>query len=316
VKQPKLLTDRCESPLFKYKPLGTERTDLKLTAWNNIKSEMVDFMEGMKAFRLGRERVATLQRRRQHASIVLRDFKQTHRALVDTPEKLVPGAADFWTWPAISALINSPPESSITLEQFQNVRETIPAFFASWHRARTREIMDKLYLMDLPYAREYSEQCQQMRLAVSVFICQKGLCHNDLEESWKPHQYRYYPEYMHHRCNRIRRVNWSDPEADDPPLSLGDGYQANVVRQQWTCEHLEYDEKASRVVRKILQDCGWDWKTMTVEELDRLDPRLVCLKCTYGHRCDGERRVSVRNWRSAVRDTIKFSILFFISSSP
>jgi len=29
------------------------------------------------------------------------------------------------------------------------------------------------------------------------------------------------------------------------------------------------------------------------------------LKCTFGHRCDGERRVSVRSWRSAVIHCMK-----------
>jgi len=174
------------------------------------------------------------------------------------------------------------------------------------------DIMIKLDIKDLPYAGEYLHGLQQMRLAVSVFTCQKGLCHNDPDEAAKPHQYMYYPEYLHHRCNRIRRIDWADPDEEAPPLSLGSGYRSGVVRQPWSCEDLEYDEKASRVVKKILQACGWDWKTMTVKELDKLDPRLVCLKCTYGHRCDGERRVSVRNWRNAVRNIINISsVLFF-----
>ena len=123
----------------------------------------------------------------------------------------------------------------------------------------------------------------------------------------------YYPEYLHHRCNRIRLRDWSDPDEDEPALSLGKGYhqyEDRVVRQQWNSEKLEYDKDASRVIKKILQTCGWDWKTMTVGKLDQLDPRLVCLKCTYGHRCDGERRVSVRSWRSAVRSFFDLSVFF------
>jgi hypothetical protein len=286
-----------------------------LTAWNNIKSEMIEFMEGMKAFRLERERVATLQRRRQSASTVLRDFKQTHRPIVDTPELIMPGAADFWQWQPVSALINRPhSEPDVTLEQFQAISDIIPAFFEFWRHESMMDIMMELDIKDLPYAGDHLRRLQQMRLAVSVFTCQKLLCHNDICEAEKPHQYMYYPEYLHHRCNRIRRIKWADPDETAPPLSLGNGYRSGVVRQPWSCEYLEYDEKASRVVKKILLACGWNWKTMTVKELDKLDPRLVCLKCTYGHRCDGERRVSVRSWRNAVRNTISISSVLFLNT--
>jgi hypothetical protein len=111
----------------------------------------------------------------------------------------------------------------------------------------------------------------------------------------------YYPQYLHHRCNSITFKQFNKADDDELALSLGSGYHGELIRQKWTCEKLEF---ASGVVRKIIETCGWNWKTMTAKELDKLDPRLVCLKCTWGHRCDGERRVTVRNWRSAVRGSL------------
>ncbi|KAF8186010.1 hypothetical protein BJ912DRAFT_1060446 [Pholiota molesta] len=69
----------------------------------------------------------------------------------------------------------------------------------------------------------------------------------------------------------------------------------------WNADTLEFDEQASRATRNILVACCMDWKKTTTKQLDELDPRLVCLKCSFGVRCDGERKVRVWTWRDAVQ---------------
>ena len=73
-----------------------------------------------------------------------------------------------------------------------------------------------------------------------------------------------------------------------------------VIRQKWSCAQLHFDAKASGIVKKILQACGLDWQTTTALELDHLVPRLVCLKCSGGNKCNGDRIMYVRGWRNAV----------------
>jgi len=120
----------------------------------------------MQASRLGQERTATFQRRRQFASTVLLDFEQTYRPAVDTPELLMPGAANFWEWQPASALINRPCSGSdVTLEQFQDIRYLAPQE-CDGHHDQTGHQRPAL-------RQRIPKRLQQMRLAVSVFTWQQ-----------------------------------------------------------------------------------------------------------------------------------------------
>ncbi|KAG2107051.1 uncharacterized protein F5147DRAFT_220562 [Suillus discolor] len=146
-----------------------------------------------------------------------------------------------------------------------------------------------------------SVQCE--RLAVAVFTCTGWLC-DDIPEPNDSPRYMYFPEYLHHRCNRIRRRAWNEL---DPPntFAMGQGYPGNTVQREWSMDDLELDKKASQTVRNIIDACDLDWTEVTVSELDNLDPRLVCLKCSYGNHCDGERPMMVRSWRESVKHCTK-----------
>ena len=66
-------------------------------------------------------------------------------------------------------------------------------------------------------------------------------------------------------------------------------------------DKLVFASRASRTVRNILAVCNLDHEKTTAQDLDKLDPRMVCLKCSFGARPDGERRIPVWSWRNAVR---------------
>jgi len=68
-------------------------------------------------------------------------------------------------------------------------------------------------------------------------------------------------------------------------------------------------------VRTIILACGWNPETMTVGRMDELDPRLVCLKCSHGYKCDGERRVRVFSWRKMVRSELACMFIQFLIKS-
>jgi hypothetical protein len=270
--------------------------------WKNIQPELIEFMETMKAFRIERERSELLKRRRVCASTVLSDFKRKCPDILAHPNELMPGSPDFWSWYPVRTIIESPNDTVVTTENFDDILEDISKWIVSWREARIQELVFKTRMHGLPYPGDrFLSQLAQLQLAVCVVTCQRHLC-PDEEHGWgvQEHNFLYYPEYLHHRCNAITWRQQNKPDEGEAALSLGSGYPKQFIRQKWSSEKLEFDGKASGVVKKIIETCGWNWKTMTAKELDKLDPRLVCLKCTWGHRCDGEWRVTVRNWRSAV----------------
>ena len=280
--------------------------------WKNIQPELKEFMETMKAFRLERERVKLLQQRRHCASIVLNAFKRTSPTILASPNEFLPSSPDFWKWHPVKRIINSPNGVDVIVRSFETVLPDIPEWIVSWREGRIDELIDKIRIYDLPYVgNRYSSRLARLELAVSVFTCKQPMCPDDKNISgWQEHVYLYYPEFLHHRCNNIRWKDWRKSGDDEAALSLGKGYD-KFIRNVWTAEKLQFNEKASMVVRKIVESCGWDWKIMTVAELDRLNPGLVCLRCTWGCRCDGERRFTVRGWRASVRDICRIIVASF-----
>jgi hypothetical protein len=175
-----------------------------------------------------------------------------------------------------------------------------------------------------------------LELAITVFSCERAesvVHYRCLEEVDDPrirgihlHEYLYsprkmttsqeeerkkftyscmwFPEYLHHGCNTITSRPSLEKVLEVDDCLVVERLQPNATfkRMPWKSGHLKFDWKASVVVNHILLACGLDWEKTTTKELDALDPRVVCLKCNFGQRCDGERRCSVMSWRYAVGD--------------
>ncbi|KAF5313297.1 hypothetical protein D9619_002336 [Psilocybe cf. subviscida] len=77
-----------------------------------------------------------------------------------------------------------------------------------------------------------------------------------------------------------------------------------IYQKGWSHDDLVFDELASRTTLDILEACGMSTMT-TVAELDERDPRVVCLRCSFGASCDGERSMRVMGWREAVNHSVK-----------
>ncbi|KAH6903613.1 hypothetical protein BKA70DRAFT_1300413 [Coprinopsis sp. MPI-PUGE-AT-0042] len=173
-----------------------------------------------------------------------------------------------------------------------------------------------------------------LELAITVFTCQRAesvVHYRCLEEVDDPrirgvqmHEYLYaprkmttsqeeqrkkftyscmwFPEFMHHGCNTLVTRPILEKELELDECMVVERFPgSSTKRGPWKRDHLTFDWKASVVVNHILLACGLDWKETTTKQLDELDPRVVCLKCNFGQRCDGERRCSVMSWRYAVR---------------
>ncbi|KIL00812.1 hypothetical protein PAXRUDRAFT_821269 [Paxillus rubicundulus Ve08.2h10] len=108
----------------------------------------------------------------------------------------------------------------------------------------------------------------------------------------------FFPKVMGHRClTKQRGFNWDNPGGD--PTRQLDGPMGN--RTQWTCQPLQLDEKADRVVVSIVTTCGLDPATTTTVQMDQLNPQLACLSCLRWSDDEmDEADASVFGWRTAV----------------
>jgi hypothetical protein len=281
-----------------------------ISVWNNIKDEMFDYMEQMKAWRLVQERLALLQDRRRIAMTVWATYRRENPST-----DIIPNVPDFWEQEDIKATIQLPSNIDVDEISFCEFTNRMPAWIDMWREDKKLDILHGARFDHLPWPRTTESREAHLKLAVYVFTCSKYLCFKNEEEeefdNWKYYP-MFYPEYLHHRCNRIRRINWLDKNEDgggpdNHLLRLGAGYPPHTQCQAWSSGELTFDDKASKVVRKIIEACGWDWRIMAASEMDNRDPRIVCLKCTYGHECDGERIVTVMTWKKAVR--VRYSLM-------
>ncbi|KAG1779671.1 hypothetical protein EV702DRAFT_1085829 [Suillus placidus] len=280
VKQPKPLTDRI---------------------WQNIQHKIVEFMGQMREFRIQQERKQQIRERQSLVATIYSDWQREN----GYNEFLMPTAADLFGMRQVRDIVELPFHVTVTAEDFQPVRGELLEIVDAWKRRTNRDLRsDLLYRLEIhpPYWQaQCSVECE--KLAVAVLTCTRWLCEDIPQPNDSP-PYMYFPEYLHHRCNRIRRRTWDELDPANT-FAMGQGYPGSTVQREWSTDGLEFDEKASRTVKNILDACDLDWREATVLELDNLDPRLVCLKCSYGNCCDGERPMTVRSWRESVKHCAK-----------
>lgn len=124
VKQPTRLTDRI---------------------WNNIKNDMIKYMEEMKTRRLERERKALLIARKRTAIGALRRYKIAHLPFTG----VMPEAVDFCSFPEVKAIVEMPTETEVTEASFADVSSRMHDLVNSWrthiHSQLRARVKDNLF---------------------------------------------------------------------------------------------------------------------------------------------------------------------------
>jgi hypothetical protein len=112
------------------------------SVWNNIKNDMIKYMEEMRTRRLERERRALLIARKRTAIGVLRSYKIAHLPFTD----VMPEAVDFCSFPEVIEIVGLPTETEVTEASFANVASHMDDLVHSWRtrihsqlRARVRD---------------------------------------------------------------------------------------------------------------------------------------------------------------------------------
>ncbi|KAG6919082.1 hypothetical protein DXG01_009335 [Tephrocybe rancida] len=280
--------------------------------WSKIESKMIEHV-GQVTLRIVRHKRHRLVEARKELAL------QAWFALRPTlgPTLLVPSPVDILALPRIDHIIESSPEAGVTQQMFEHaINQELE--FELVQRFRSVEIEKLAAKIPGVYFPFGSTAERALKLATSVFVCKSHMHFSSNDPDTvaayeKDHQLPlFYPEFLYHPCNSMRRrasfhgKGEYEKYAIDNNMLLGvDKQYRNCRKGKWSSEELVTHDKARSVVRKILEACGLSASRTTVARLDELDPRLICLKCTYGGKADGERICSVWSWRNAVKHCLK-----------
>ena len=259
---------------------------------------MIDYMGDVRAYRAKEERLQLIGERKGTAQEAWSKWRQENMTT-----DLMPSPVDILNWMPVKALIDLPSEEDVCPLQFAKLfQEELSGFIRTWRDEQLRAVVRECSY-EMPLMRR--NPSVMLQLAVCVFSC-NGTIHLDAPEyDPKMCTLMWYPEFLHHSCNSIRRI-YDDREVEedkafDDDANLGVPHLFEGCRRKsWTHDRLFFSGRASRTVRNILVACKLDHESTTVQALDSLDPRLICLKCSFGAKPDGERRFPILSWRNAV----------------
>lgn len=111
-----------------------------------------------------------------------------------------------------------------------------------------------------PIACTYQDPVTRLNLATSVFRCVKDLTIGHFFSRLLD----YFPD--------MSAYIGIKPHEDQYPFK-------HIPEYQWPDGWFEFDVMTSAVISRILGACGMDSASTTLEELEKLDPRIVCLTC-------------------------------------
>ncbi|KAJ7024421.1 hypothetical protein C8F04DRAFT_162777 [Mycena alexandri] len=301
------------------KPL-TERS------WKNIEPRLVEYMGQVRTHLHAADRLRIVRQREKVAVAAWVQFRLQYPA-----EKLVPSGTDILSWEKVKNIIDLPSDvptkskdgdvstakanedgtpTLISPASFTRIFESMKLHILKWGNDRLRDLAEESPVSPLfagwtgaVYSSQ-SERMKSLELAACVFSCEDKSDVHCRFEHYQDGAYpvMWFPEFIHHPCNTIEVGKLNDDDDESPnPLFQALKTLKWYRRREWSSDSIFFNEKASKVVKRILFACGLDHQVTTTREMDELDPRFICLKCSYGAKCDGQRPRKVMSWRHAVQ---------------
>ncbi|CAK5264328.1 unnamed protein product [Mycena citricolor] len=292
-------------------------------AWKTIEPRVVAYMEKVRTHRLDAERLQVVRKREEMAVEAWAAFRSQSPA-----ERLLPSGIEIISWPIVKDVLELP--SSIPMqtdeivcrEESSEITAITPGTFTRIFSSSSGLIddwasdkLEKLNRLNVAvkydfvrgYGRVLSTALDDLQLAISVFSCEDKCALHYFLPPYDAGAYpvMWYPECLHHPCNTatIRRPRAEEDLPENPLYKASDGFFGRR-RRTWTCKNLFLNEKASKAVERLLDACSLSRYTTTAK-LDELDERFICLKCSFGTKCDGQMPRLVMSWRMAVQHCMK-----------
>ncbi|EGO01221.1 hypothetical protein SERLA73DRAFT_179341 [Serpula lacrymans var. lacrymans S7.3] len=210
--------------------------------------------------------------------------------------ELMPHVADVAAFKPFDDIIKSPSDVVVNASTFLAAFPQLPTLVSNWRQKIDRDLVDTCINLRSPYlppapAEEYSSILSRLRLAVSVFAF-----HDDVNffSSRSPRHMLLYPDILRFRtfiepC-RFSHFNHT-PNATSIAQKIMGGHPWSVCRSGRRPSTVKYFSEAA----SIIHACGMDPSTATVNDMNRLDPRLRCDICIVS-----KHQTVVMTWRTAV----------------
>ncbi|KAF5372844.1 hypothetical protein D9758_001536 [Tetrapyrgos nigripes] len=262
------LEDEYGDPFSRHKLVNQSR-QLSERVWNNIKEPLVELLTEQKIRHEGKDRVA-----------LLKNTFEGHRNSTD-PSLPVPTFGDAVLNHLHDDLYEVVPGQMDGLIR-ERLLERLPLFFSEWRAKAERKVLDILQ------KKVSTATLSDLDLAKTMFHCMK--CN---ERIW-------YTDLFRHPC--AADFFWSEqyPDCDLPKNACN-----NLFRGPWLDDIFEYAPKASRKMTRILEACGMDPSTTTLDDLHIQNPMMECMSCLGPSPEADCERVFMR-WDRAVSSSVNF----------
>ncbi|KAI0645556.1 hypothetical protein C8Q79DRAFT_910119 [Trametes meyenii] len=243
--------------------------------WQTIRPVLVAVMQDVRAKRLQAERSVLVQERLLafHQFYVGYEESLGLRTIVSETQA---GFSDLALMPPFRALLDAPSATVVTSQDFEHLRDAIPA--AQVERYREQEL---LFLAKACEAYQVPNEVTSLGLAIVSFACAD--CMRDLR----------WPNVLVHECSRGQE--WS-AEGYVSDVSL---FATRVQRRgPWRTDSVPFAHGSrAEAARSIILTCGRNPDTVTYADMESCGVRLICLVCP-AEQVSGLRRVY--DWKHAI----------------
>jgi hypothetical protein len=303
-----------------------------------MKDEMLEYMTEASRLRTQNIRCIAIRNRRVLVHTAYVTWRTTPENLSRYPaDSPMPNPADVLEFPPIERLIHT--DTNIELDMDRDIMPCIiralPSEIAEWREKVASALWIKMlesrvwaeagWWHEPVRERRWEWRLRFLERAVVVFRCKDRSMHCRWEQARlradvvfpagtpnvtlaialaadnQDHApVMWHPQFVHHQCTSMTFQGYVERITRTYESLSVEREHKQCRHAPWDAKTLVFDEQASRATRNILEACGMDWRETTTKQLDQRNPRLACLKCSFGARCDGERPVRVWTWRDAV----------------
>ncbi|KAH9895120.1 hypothetical protein C8Q73DRAFT_487803 [Cubamyces lactineus] len=234
------------------------RKPQKLTesVWASIRHEVITLMEQIRDARIKYERDTLWSKRLELMYQVVSTYDASSGRR-NAMSEMQAQFADLALMAPFRALVDAPLETNITAEDFENLRDSIPALRAEWLEARRAELLELIP----PEVSQASKVDLSLSLAFIGFEC--NTC-SRAELRW--------PNILAHSCLR------SKYRADMYEQQVGEVSSMNFASAPWAgnMDDILFSNRW-KIARSIIATLGKDPDSTMYEQMMQYQARMICL---------------------------------------
>ncbi|EPQ54810.1 hypothetical protein GLOTRDRAFT_139298 [Gloeophyllum trabeum ATCC 11539] len=270
-------------------PLVSQPKELTERIWNNIQGPLIKWMEEKKLQRLEHDRIEAMLMRDAMAADLYEEWLRTQ-----SPVEAYPSIADVLLMKEFNDIILQPADIDVTAADFAPAMGALPRLVEEW-REKTGLKLCELMSREEGQDEEALNVPRRLELATTIFRCTS--CRDFIN----------YPRALSHKC--LTRPRYANPKRGYCAKEAGEK-QSDLMLRWGTLEHepwnydgngLLFADKASDLVKQLVESCGLDPDTTTREEMNERNDRFACMTCVTG----GSRPHTVMSWNTAVEHRLR-----------